>query len=92
MLQDKGNTWRDKKDVITEKISDEQAIILNNEFMDKYSKIFGRNVYGNNENDIRALMAGINREMDICNFFMSNLYAKYYCDRITRKGDGTKRV
>lgn len=92
LLQDKGNTWRDKKNVITETISDEQAIILNNEFMDKYSKIFGRNVYGNNENDIRALMAGKNREMDICNFFMSNLYAKYYCDRITRKGDRTKRA
>ena len=92
LLADKENIWRDKKDVITEKISNEQAIILNNEFLDKYNKIFGRNVYGNNENDIRALMAGINREMDICNFFMTNLYAKYYCDRIIGKEDGIKRV
>lgn len=87
LLENKGDTWRDKKADIMEIISDEQAITLNNAFLNKYNTIFGRNVRGNNENDIRALMAGINRELDVCNFFMTNLYAKYYCNKFTGKED-----
>ncbi len=92
LLENKGDTWKDKKADITEVFSDEQAIALNNVFLEKYNTIFDRNVRGNNENDIHALMAGVNREMDVCNFFMTNLYAKYYGDRITGKEDRTERV
>lgn len=75
---------------ITENITDEMAVIWNRLFLDAYNRLFSRK-RKIDEKEIPALMAGNNRKMDVCNFFMDVLYKKYYLKRMKETGGGKEK-
>lgn len=62
---------------ICELITNELAISWNRIFLDKYNELFYQEI-SVNEDDIRNLLANVDRKMDVCNFFMACMYKKYY--------------
>ena len=71
---------RGEKDV-KEEISNILAVEWNRHFLNNYNRYFGRNVMLE-ENEIFAIMSSGERCKDICNFFLNDMYMKYYKNRI----------
>lgn len=71
---------RGEKDV-KEEISNILAVEWNRHFLNNYNRCFGRNVMLE-ENEIFAIMSSGERCKDICNFFLNDMYMKYYKNRI----------
>lgn len=72
--------------VMDEKINVVQAVQMNKSFLEAYNSTFEREMTCNVD-DICALIERADKQMDILNFFMTELYGKYYCRRMVDKGE-----
>lgn len=84
LVQEAWDGWDGVKGIavgIEDDITDDLAIEWNNSFIDEYNKLFHK-IFAIEEDEILNLMTRINRKTDVCNFFMGDMYAKYYMNRI----------
>ncbi len=81
LIQDEINQILREENDARENITNELALHWNNEFLNNYNKFFDQEIKLE-ENDFFAVMSSVNRNTDICNFFMNDMYMKYYKNRI----------
>lgn len=62
---------------LKENVTDSMAVKWNNAFVKKYNEFFGESISANNE-DICNIMSNVDRNIDVCNFFMNVMYDRYY--------------
>lgn len=86
LLENKTESNSQVTSEMNEAISVEQAVQMNKSFLEAYNSTFEREMTCNVD-DICALIERADKQMDILNFFMTELYGKYYCRRMVDKGE-----
>jgi len=71
---------------IEENISNDLAVQWNQMFVNKYNYLFKEQIEVDT-NEIINIVSHIEQNMDVCNFFMKEMYKKYYKRRIGERNE-----
>lgn len=84
LVQEKDERFTVGVSDIKEEISNEMAMNWNEDFKNNYNRLFGKN-NKIDRGEICNIMSKCEREKDVCNFFMTDMYVKYYMKLITEE-------
>lgn len=81
LVQEKNENFEKDMPNIKEEISNQMVMEWNKDFVNSYNSIFGKN-FEFDKDEVCNIMSNSERDKDVCNFFMADMYAGYYMKRI----------